>query len=96
LCVCSCVDCEEYFANSLFLMGEIGGNDYNYPFLLRRSMDEVDTFIPLVVDKIISALKVSDFNLNLANHFSIIHLSLFYNMYKHMVNYTSFIVLRHV
>ena len=48
-------------------------------------MDEVDTFIPLVVDKIISTLKVSDFNLNLANHFSIIHLSLFYNMYKHMV-----------
>eukprot|EP00253_Pinus_taeda_P033064 PITA_33064 len=41
-------DCEEYFANSLFLMGEIGGNDYNYPFLLRRSMEEVDTFIPLV------------------------------------------------
>jgi hypothetical protein len=58
-------------------MGEIGGNDYNYPFLLRRSMDEVDTFIPLVVDKIISALKVSNFNLNLANSFSSKHLHCF-------------------
>lgn len=50
-------DCEEHFANSLFLMGEIGGNDYNYPFLLHHSMDEIETFIPLVVQKIVAALK---------------------------------------
>lgn len=50
-------DCDKHFANALFLMGEIGANDYNYPFFQRRPMKEVHTFIPLVVEKIAKALK---------------------------------------
>jgi hypothetical protein len=42
-------------------MGAIGGNDYNYPFLQQRPMQEILSFVPLVVDKIINALEVSDF-----------------------------------
>jgi hypothetical protein len=53
------VDCNEHFANALFLMGEIGGNDYNNPFFQRRDMEEISTFVPLVVDKIVKALVVS-------------------------------------
>lgn len=49
-------DCNKHFANALFLMGEIGGNDYNDAFFQQRPMEEVQTFVPLVVDKIVSAL----------------------------------------
>eukprot|EP00253_Pinus_taeda_P001946 PITA_01946 len=50
-------DCNKHFANALFLMGEIGGNDYNDAFFQRRPMQEVETFVPLVVDKIVNTLK---------------------------------------
>ncbi|KMZ74993.1 GDSL esterase/lipase [Zostera marina] len=42
---------------SLFLVGEIGGNDYNYVFLTGKSIKEVETYIPSVVDKIINVAK---------------------------------------
>ncbi|XP_058095675.1 GDSL esterase/lipase At1g28600-like [Magnolia sinica] len=45
-------DCEDIFGRSLFLVGEIGGNDYNNPFLRRRSMEEIRTFVPLVINTI--------------------------------------------
>jgi len=38
-------------------MGAIGGNDYNYPFLQQRPMQEILSFVPLVVDKIINVLQ---------------------------------------
>lgn len=50
-------ECNEHFANALFLMGEIGINDYTYAFFQQRSMKEVQTFVPLVVDKIINVLQ---------------------------------------
>lgn len=43
---------------SLFFVGEIGGNDYNYVFLTGKSIKEVETYIPPVVDKIINVTKV--------------------------------------
>jgi hypothetical protein len=46
-------------------MGEIGGNDYNDAFFQQRPMQEVQTFVPLVVDKIINALKVSEFSISI-------------------------------
>ncbi|TVU08670.1 hypothetical protein EJB05_42081, partial [Eragrostis curvula] len=43
--------------NSLVLVGEIGGNDYNYAFFANRSVNEVEKLIPGVVRTIIDAAK---------------------------------------
>ncbi|GLJ06727.1 hypothetical protein SUGI_0046380 [Cryptomeria japonica] len=50
-------DCESHFANAMFLMGEIGENDYNYPFAQQRPLTEVESLIPLVINKIKVALE---------------------------------------
>ena len=56
-------DCERKLQNALFMVGEIGGNDYNYAFL--QYFDEArDTLrilelVPLVVAKIKHAVEVS-------------------------------------
>lgn len=50
-------DCKEHFANALFMVGEIGGNDYNNPFIQGRPMEEVETFVPLVINKTVRAMK---------------------------------------
>jgi hypothetical protein len=44
---------------SLFLVGEIGGNDYNLPLLSRVSIEKIRTFTPSVVAKISSTITVS-------------------------------------
>ncbi|XP_076948619.1 GDSL esterase/lipase At1g28580-like [Bidens hawaiensis] len=49
-------DCKEIIGRSLFLMGEIGGNDYNHALLAGKSLDEVETYVPLVVEAITSAV----------------------------------------
>ncbi|KAK1285847.1 GDSL esterase/lipase [Acorus calamus] len=52
------LECEAYFNKSLFLLGEIGGNDYNYAFFNHVSMEELRTaYVPSVVDAIKSAAK---------------------------------------
>ncbi|CAL1386311.1 unnamed protein product [Linum trigynum] len=48
-------DCNHLFKNSLFILGEIGGNDYN--FALSDGLKQVQELVPLVVGSIISALK---------------------------------------
>ncbi|CAM9000751.1 unnamed protein product [Rhodiola kirilowii] len=48
-------DCVEYYKKSLFLVGEIGGNDYNYPFFSGVSFKEVHALMPLVVKAIMNA-----------------------------------------
>lgn len=45
--------------NSLFLVGEIGGNDYNHPFFQNQRVEEIRTFVPSVVEAISSAITVS-------------------------------------
>ncbi|XP_072950306.1 GDSL esterase/lipase At5g03980-like [Typha angustifolia] len=50
-------NCAKHLGQSLFLVGEIGGNDYNYAFLQGRSMDEVKSYVPQVVQSIIDASK---------------------------------------
>ncbi|XP_023637445.1 GDSL esterase/lipase At5g45910 [Capsella rubella] len=47
-------ECEKYFKKSLFLVGEIGGNDYNYPLLALRSLKHAMDLAPFVIDKIIN------------------------------------------
>ncbi|GLJ38023.1 hypothetical protein SUGI_0774110 [Cryptomeria japonica] len=50
-------ECDKHFANAMFVMGEIGGNDYNYPFSQGRSIAEVQSFIIPVISKIQGALR---------------------------------------
>jgi hypothetical protein len=46
-------------SKSLFLVGEIGGNDYNLPFLTKVPFKKIRTFTPSVVAKISSTIDVS-------------------------------------
>ncbi|KVH97014.1 GDSL esterase/lipase At1g28570-like [Cynara cardunculus var. scolymus] len=50
-------DCDQLIRHSLILMGEIGGNDYNHALLAGKSIDEIETYVPLVVKAIISTVK---------------------------------------
>lgn len=52
-------DCDELFQRSLFLVGEIGGNDYNHALLAGVSMEVVETFVSPVVDAIVSTVNVT-------------------------------------
>ncbi|CAN0880691.1 GDSL esterase/lipase At1g28580 [Linum grandiflorum] len=49
--------CNELLSNYLFLMGEIGGNDYNYPLNMRMSLEQVQQLVHLVVNSIGVAIK---------------------------------------
>ncbi|KAJ0960930.1 hypothetical protein J5N97_001186 [Dioscorea zingiberensis] len=51
-------ECEDKLSSSLFLMREIGGNDFNYPFFQGRSFEEVRTFVPSVINAISLAITV--------------------------------------
>ncbi|PON99123.1 Lipase [Trema orientale] len=48
-------ECESYLKKSLFLVGEIGGNDYNYPFFAGGTIQQVRALVPLVVEAITKA-----------------------------------------
>ncbi|PKU72679.1 GDSL esterase/lipase [Dendrobium catenatum] len=50
-------ECSEYFKKSLFLVGEIGGNDYNFPLVAGKSLAEVTSFVPKVVQTIAEAIE---------------------------------------
>ncbi|XP_010912640.1 GDSL esterase/lipase At1g28650 isoform X2 [Elaeis guineensis] len=49
-------DCKGILSSSLFLMGEIGGNDYNHPFFQGKTVDEIRTFVPSIISAISSAI----------------------------------------
>ncbi|MFS8027742.1 putative sinapine esterase [Helianthus anomalus] len=49
-------DCRDFIGRSLILMGEIGGNDYNIPLSKGKSIDDVRSYVPLVIDTIISTI----------------------------------------
>ncbi|MED6195821.1 hypothetical protein PIB30_041537 [Stylosanthes scabra] len=48
--------CREVLGSSLFLVGEIGGNDFNHPLFLYKSIKEIRTYVPLVVNEISLAI----------------------------------------
>nr|CAD1836230.1 unnamed protein product [Ananas comosus var. bracteatus] len=50
-------DCGDRMKRALFMVGEIGGNDYNYAFFGKRPIQEVATIVPYVVGSIITAAK---------------------------------------
>ncbi|KAG1330239.1 putative GDSL esterase/lipase [Cocos nucifera] len=45
-------DCEEYFSKSLFMVGEIGDNDYGLPIFARRSFKEAKSYVPKIIETI--------------------------------------------
>ena len=49
----------EKLKNSLFMVGEIGGNDYNYAPFQGKIMEEVESMVPDVVRAIKEAVRVS-------------------------------------
>ncbi|KAJ6828542.1 GDSL esterase/lipase-like [Iris pallida] len=49
-------ECKDTLGKSLFLVGEIGGNDYNNAILQKRTMKELRTLVPSVVSAIGSTI----------------------------------------
>ncbi|XP_076928669.1 GDSL esterase/lipase At1g28570-like [Bidens hawaiensis] len=49
-------NCRDFIGRSLILVGEIGGNDYNYPILKGKTIEEIEPLVPLVIDTVISAV----------------------------------------
>lgn len=54
-------DCVDKLKSSLFMVGEIGSNDYNYALSQGKSMEEVKAMVPDVVAAIKEATKVKLF-----------------------------------
>ncbi|KAG5622452.1 hypothetical protein H5410_007670 [Solanum commersonii] len=55
---CLCIkEYKEFLQNSLILMGEIGGNDFNYGFLGNSTKEEVESYVPAVIKTIRSAIE---------------------------------------
>ncbi|KAM7530597.1 hypothetical protein LguiB_034007 [Lonicera macranthoides] len=50
------IDYKKVLKNSLIVMGEIGGNDYNHALLAGRSLEEVQSFMTPVINEISSAI----------------------------------------
>ena len=64
-------ECKEYFSKSLFLVGEIGGNDYNYAFFKGKTLDDAKTYVPTVAAAVTDATEVRSPNLSLSIVYSI-------------------------
>lgn len=45
-------------SNALFIVGEIGGNDYGYPLSQPWGLEELKTYVPQVVSAITSTISV--------------------------------------
>lgn len=62
--------------DSLILMGEIGGNDYNYPFFEGKSINEIKELVPLIIKTISSAIVVT------YHYFSLFYVCLIFSYNK--------------
>ncbi|KAL6202473.1 hypothetical protein ACLB2K_026181 [Fragaria x ananassa] len=49
-------NCNKLLSSSLVLVGEIGGNDYNNALLAGKNIEQVQTYVPLVITEISSAI----------------------------------------
>ncbi|CAH1434036.1 unnamed protein product [Lactuca virosa] len=52
-------DCRNIIGRSLILMGEIGGGDYNNAIFGDKPIEEAQSYVPLVIDTIISTVNVT-------------------------------------
>ena len=53
------IECVKKLKNSLFIVGEIGGNDYNYPLTQGQGIEKANTIVPNVIQAIKDAVRVS-------------------------------------
>ncbi|CAA0841462.1 GDSL esterase/lipase, partial [Striga hermonthica] len=51
-------DCADRLKKSLIFMGEIGGNDINYPLTQGKSLEEIKTYVPFINQAIVNATRV--------------------------------------
>ncbi|KAJ3694259.1 hypothetical protein LUZ60_009739 [Juncus effusus] len=51
----STTPCNDYLSKSLFILGEFGGNDYNFMLSAGLTIDQVKSYIPTVVNAISAA-----------------------------------------
>lgn len=56
--ICMYAACREYLSKSLFLFGEFGGNDYNFLLLAGKTIDQIKSYVPTVIDTIKLAAEV--------------------------------------
>ncbi|KAJ0430609.1 putative sinapine esterase [Helianthus annuus] len=54
-------DCKNLIGRSLILVGEVGGNDYNFPILDGNPIDDVKSFVPIVINTIVSIINVRSY-----------------------------------
>ncbi|KAL5729938.1 acetylajmaline esterase [Ranunculus cassubicifolius] len=50
-------NCRNFFLTTLLLVGEIGGNDYNYPFFQGKDLQEIHSIVPDVIKTISMTIK---------------------------------------
>jgi hypothetical protein len=56
---CDSSDCKEFFAESLFVVGEFGGNDYNALLFAGKDLKEAYKLMPHVIQGISDAVEVN-------------------------------------
>ncbi|KAI3498703.1 hypothetical protein L1887_34482 [Cichorium endivia] len=49
-------DCEGLIGQSLILMGEIGGNDYNHALIVGKTIQDIKSYVPFVISTIASTI----------------------------------------
>ncbi|XP_078175142.1 GDSL esterase/lipase At5g45910-like [Carex rostrata] len=47
--------CNDYLSKALFILGEIGGNDYDYMLFSHKTIDYVKSYVPTVIETINTA-----------------------------------------
>lgn len=57
-CFLLITDCSELLSSPLILVGEIGGNDYNDALVAGKSIEQVETYVPLIIEAIVSSINV--------------------------------------
>lgn len=50
--------CNDYLSKALFILGEIGGNDYDYMLFSNKTIDYVKSYVPTVIETINTAAEV--------------------------------------
>jgi hypothetical protein len=54
-------ECKDFFAKSLFVVGEFGGNDYNAPLFAGKDLKDAYQLMPHVVQGISDGVEVLTF-----------------------------------
>jgi hypothetical protein len=55
---CLSAGCKDFFAKSLFVVGEFGGNDYNAPLFVGQCLEMAYKFMPDVIQGISKGVEV--------------------------------------